>query len=156
VAPPANPRNDPPEDPLAFRLLTEIGIIEQLARNRLERCLPDGLKISQFVVLNHLVRLGGEWSPARLANAFQLTKGAMTNTLQRLEKRGLVQVAADPRDGRGKLVSITGAGREMRARCVESIGPLFDDLSSELSTRDLASALPTLERVRKYLDRHRS
>jgi len=156
VASPANPRNDPPEDPPAFRLLTEVGIIEQLARNRLERCLPDGLKTSQFVVLNHLTRLGGEWSPARLANAFQLTKGAMTNTLQRLEKRGLVQVAADPRDGRGKLVSITGAGREMRARCVESIGPLFDHLSSELSTRDLASALPTLERVRKYLDRHRS
>ena len=49
----------PTEDPLAFRLFTEIGIIEQLARNRLERGLPDGLKVSQFGVLNHLVRLGG-------------------------------------------------------------------------------------------------
>ena len=67
---------EPAEDPPAFRLFTEIGIIEQLARNRLERGLPDGLKVSQFVVLNHLVRLGGEWSPARLANAFQVTKGA--------------------------------------------------------------------------------
>ena len=156
MASPANPRNDPPEDPPAFRLLTEVGIIEQLARNRLERCLPDGLKTSQFVVLNHLTRLGGEWSPARLANAFQLTKGAMKNTLQRLEKRGLVQVAADPRDGRGKLVSITGAGREMRARCVESIGPLFDSLSGELPARDFAAALRTLEKVRQYLDRHRT
>nr|MBC8240058.1 MarR family transcriptional regulator [Alphaproteobacteria bacterium] len=87
---------EPTEDPLAFRFFTEIGIIEQLARNRLERVLPDGLKVSQFIVLNHLVRLGGEWNPARLAAAFQVTKGAMTNNLQRLEQRRLVQVLANP------------------------------------------------------------
>ena len=144
------------EDPLAFRLFTKIGIIEQLARNRLQRSLPDGLKMSQFVVLHHLVRLGGEWSPARLANALQVTKGAMTNTVQRLENRGLVQVSADPRDGRGKLVGITDAGRKMRVRCVESIGPLVADLSREVSDMDIASALPFLEKVRKHLDTHRS
>ena len=147
---------EPTEDRLAFRLFTEIGIIEHLARNRLEHGLPDGLKVSQFGVLNHLVRLGGEWSPARLASAFQVTKGAMTNTLRRLEKRGLVRVLADPRDGRGKLVGITEAGRKMRVRCVESIGPLLADLSRELSDKGFASALPVLEKIRKYLESHRS
>ncbi len=146
----------PSEDPLAFRLFTEIGIIEQLARNRLERSLPDVIKVSQFGVLNHFARLGGEWSPVRLARAFQVTKGAMTNTLQRLEKRGLVRVLANPRDGRGKLVGITEAGREMRLRCVESVSPLLADLSRELSDKEFASALPVLEKVRKYLDSHRS
>jgi len=145
-----------PEDPPVFRLFTEIGIIEQLARNQLERQLPGGLKVSQFAVLNHLVRLGGEWSPLRLANAFQLTKGAMTNTLQRLEKRGLIRVAADPRDGRAKLVTITEAGREMRSSCVASIGPVFEALSSEISADDLESALPILQRVRQHLDARRS
>jgi DNA-binding MarR family transcriptional regulator len=145
----------PREDPLAFRLFTEIGIIEQLARSRLERNLPDGLKVSQFGVLNHLVRLGGEWSPVRLAKAFQVTKGAMTNTLQRLEKRRLVQVSPDPHDRRAKRVTITKAGREMRLRCVQSVGPLLVDLASEVSDNDLASALPVLEKVRKYLDTHR-
>jgi DNA-binding MarR family transcriptional regulator len=147
---------EPSEDPLAFRLFTEIGIIEQLARNRLERGLPDGLKVSQFIVLNHLVRLGGEWSPARLASAFQVTKGAMTNTLQRLEMRGLVRVVADPRDGRAKLVTITDAGRDMRADCVASVGPFLSDLSRMLLDKDLAKVLPVLEKVRKYLDAHRS
>jgi len=147
---------DSVEDPFAFRFFTEIGIIDQLARNQLERGLPNGLKVSQFVVLNHLVRLGGEWSPARLANALQVTRGAMTNTLQRLEKRGLVRVLDDPRDGRGKLVSITKAGRDMRVRCVKSVSPLLADLSRELSDKDFASALPVLEKVRKYLDSHRS
>ena len=143
-------------DPAIFRLLTEAAIIEQLARTQLERNLPDGLRMSQFGVLHHLVRLGGDWSPIRLANAFQLTKGAMTNTLQRLESRGLVKVAADPEDGRGKLVSITDKGRAMRTRCVESVGPLIADLSAELSEKELVKALPVLEKVRRYLDTHRS
>jgi DNA-binding MarR family transcriptional regulator len=144
------------KDPLAFRLFMEIGIIEQLARNRLERALPDGLKVSQFGLLSHLARLGGEWSPARLAAAFQVTKGAMTNNLQRLEKRGLVQVLADPNDGRGKLVTITEAGREMRMRCVASVGPFLEDFSGELPEQDLAATLPVLEKIRMYLDTHRS
>ena len=147
---------DPTDDTSIFRLFTEIGIIEQLASIQLERSLPDGLKISQFSVLNHLVRLGDEWSPARLARAFQVTKGAMTNTVQRLEKRGLVIVTADPEDGRGKLVSITEAGHDMRLRCVESIGPLLADLLTEVSDEDISAALPVLEKVRKYLDSHRS
>jgi len=146
----------PDEDSAIFRLLTEAGIIEQLARIQLERNLPDGLRMSQFGVLHHLVRLGGDWSPIRLANAFQVTKGAMTNTLQRLEKRGLVKVAADPEDGRGKLVSITKKGRAMRARCVKCVGPLIADLSAELSEKELAMALPVLGKVRRYLDTHRS
>ncbi|MDP7548354.1 MAG: MarR family transcriptional regulator [Alphaproteobacteria bacterium] len=144
------------DDPPVFRLFNEIGIIEQLARNRLESVLPDDLKVSQFIVLNHLLRLGGEWSPARLAAAFQVTKGAMTNTLQRLEKRGLVRVLANPQDRRGKLVSITEAGREMRLRCVASVGPFLDDLAKQLSDQDVAYVLPVLEKVRMYLDTHRS
>jgi len=142
----------PTKDPPLFRLFTEIGIIEQLARNRLERCLPDGLKVSQFSVLNHLVQLEGEWSPRRLASAFQVTKGAMTNTLQRLEKRGLVDVVPDPRDGRGKLVTITDAGRNMRARCVASVAPLMAELSQVISTKELSSTLPALAKIRQHLD----
>lgn len=144
-----------PKDPTAFQVFTEIGIIEQLARNWLERNLPDNLKMSQFIVLNHLVRLGGEWSPARLASALQVTRGAMTNTLQRLEKRELIRIADDPVDGRAKLVSITDAGRYMRNQCVESTKPFFADLSRQLADKDFAKALPFLKQLRQYLDAHR-
>ena len=146
----------PPADPLAFQLFNEIGIIEQLTRNRLERALPDGLKMSQFTVLNHLVRLGGEWSPARLASSFQVTKGAMTNTLQRLEARGLILVADNPDDGRAKLVTITESGRSMRARCVESVTPLIAELSLEFSEKEFTTTLPVLRKLRQYLDAHRT
>ena len=144
------------DDPSAFQVLTEIGIIEQLARNQLERVLPDGLKVSQFSVLNHLVRLGGQWAPARLASAFQVTKGAMTNTLQRLETRGLVQIVADPDDGRAKLVTITDAGRDMRVRCLECVGPMIGELSRQFPDKEFEMILPVLEKLRKYLDLKRS
>lgn len=143
------------DNQLAFQFFTEIGIIEQLARNRLERALPDGLTASQFGVLNHLVRAGDEWSPARLAAAFQVTKGAMTNTLQRLETRGLIKVSANPQDGRGKLVGVTPAGQRMCARCIENVSPSFADLSGDFATQDFAAVLPMLEKMRKYLDTHR-
>ena len=144
------------QDPLLFQFFVEVGIIEQLSRARLESVLPDGLKISQFNILNHLLRLGGDWSPARLASAFQVTKGAITNSLQRLESRGLVKVVADPRDGRGKLVSLTSAGCEMRELCIRSIEPLLVDLEKEFGKQRFANALPFLEEVRKYLDEHRA
>ncbi|MEG3619431.1 MarR family transcriptional regulator [Magnetovibrio sp. PR-2] len=144
-----------PQDPDIFRLLTEVGIIEQLARNQLERNLPDDLRMSQFAVLNHLVRLGGEWSPLRLATAFQLTKGAMTNTVQKLEARGFVKVGQDPNDGRGKLVSITEEGHAMRSLCVQRLAPLIAELSSVVPQSELKSTLPTLEKIRKHLDTNR-
>ncbi len=142
-------------DPLLFRFFNEVGIIDQLARARLEQALPDGLKMSQFVVLNHLVRLGGAWSPARLANAFQVTKGAITNSLQRLEARGLVKVVPDPRDGRGKLVSLTPAGRKTRGQCVAAIQPLLVEMQRTFGEKRFEEALPLLEEVRKYLDANR-
>ena len=143
------------QDPPMFRFFTEIGIIEQLARAKLERALPGDIKISQFFVLNHLVRLPGSWSPARLASAFQVTKAAMTNTLQRLESLGLIKIIRDPGDGRGKLVSLSDAGRDMREKCIGNISPLFTEMEKELSEQKFQIAMPFLEEVRNYLDEHR-
>ncbi len=147
--------NKKDRDPEIFQFFNEIGIIEQLARARLESALPDGLKISQFTLLNHFVRLQGEWSPARLAAAFQVTKAAMTNTLQRLESRGLVTIKADPNDGRAKLVSLSPAGRKVREQCLRDLLPLFEDMQSQFGDQDFSSALPFLGKVRKFLDEHR-
>lgn len=144
------------QDPLLFRFFNEVGIIDQLARAKLESVLPDGLKMSQFIVLNHLVRLGGDWSPARLANAFQVTKGAITNTLQRLESRGLVAVASDPHDGRAKLVRLTATGRRTRKKCVRAVKPVLVGMEAHFDEQRIAGVLPLLEKVRKHLDEHRS
>ena len=95
-------------------MFTEIKIIEQLANQRIQRALPDGLQVSHFAVLNHFSHLGGEKTPAQLAKVFQVTKGAMTNTVARLEAMGCVEVRPDGADGRKKLVSLTAEGRRVR------------------------------------------
>ncbi len=142
-------------DPLLFTFFNEVGIIEQLARNSIERVLPDGLKLSQFSVLNHFARLGLTQNPVELARAFQVTKGAMTNTVQRLEERGLVDVSPDPNDGRGKLVRITDEGRRVRESCLAAAGPLLAELEKEFGKEDFSAALPFLQKLRAYLDQAR-
>ena len=140
-------------DPVAFRFFNEVGIIEHLSRTAFERALPEGMSAASFAVLNHFVRLNkaGE-SPVRLARAFQVTKGAMTNTLQRLEALGCVTLEPDPADGRGKIVRITAEGRRMRESCVAVVAPLYAALHEEIAPSELETVLPILTRVRQILD----
>jgi DNA-binding MarR family transcriptional regulator len=142
----------PETDPIAFRVLNEIGIIAQLSSAAAERALPEGLSLAGFGVLNHLTRLGGEPGPARLANAFQVTKGAMTNTLQRLESKGWIALRPDPEDGRAKRVAITEQGRAMRFAAVTALRPLMAQVEQALPGEDFAALLEPLARLRAFLD----
>ncbi len=144
-----------PPDPPLFAFLNEVSIIEHLARNRLERVLPDGLRASHFVVLNHLVRLGDGRSPARIARAVQVERPAMTNTIQKLEARGLVRTGPHPRDGRGRLVFLTEAGRAAREACVVAATVAIAPVATGLDEAELLAALPLLRRLRAALDRAR-
>lgn len=139
------------DDPITFTVLTEIRAIEQLVNGRLQRALPAGLELSQFAVLNHFTHSGGEKSPAQLARAFQLTKGAMTNTIKRLEARGLVRVRDDEADGRKKLVSVTEAGRAVRDEALEALAPVFAEIAEGLGKEKLRSMLPHLRDLRVFL-----
>lgn len=144
-----------PDDPPLFAFFNEIGIIEQLARNRFEQVMPHGMTLPQFTVLNHFVRLGGEYSPLALARAFQVSKGTMTNTLQRLEGKGLIAIRPDPEDGRAKIVAITEAGRAARADAIAALAPALREMAQDFTTEEIAAALPLLSRMRAWLDRDR-
>jgi len=136
-----------------FAFFNEIGIIEQLSRNAFERVLPDGLSLAGFGVLNHFVRLSKDAdSPAKLAQAFQVTKGAMTNTLQRLEALGCVAIAPSSEDGRVKLVRLTERGRALREACIARLEPLLAALFRDIDPAELAAVTPTLAKVRALLD----
>lgn len=139
-----------------FAALNEIAIIGQLSGNAFLKVMPDGLQLAQFGVLNHMVRLGDGWTPVRLANAFQVTKGAMTNTLQRLEARALVRIEPDPQDGRSKRVFITDAGRAMHQRCLGVLGPELAALEAALGGELFNRLLPDLQALRAHLDAARS
>jgi DNA-binding MarR family transcriptional regulator len=139
----------------AFRFLTEIGIIAQLVGTAFEKAMPAGMTMPQFVVLHHLARLGGAWTPIRLANAVQVTKGAMTNTLGHLSGKGFIAIRPDDKDGRSKLVTLTDAGLAARNKAIGALAPELQALVEGVSPELIAKAIPLLERVRTFLDKRR-
>jgi len=115
----AHPIKDRPD----VELFHEVSLIDQLAKSRLERALPQGLSYSQFGILNHLTRQGEPMSPAQLAAALNLTKGAVTNLLQKLEAQGLIAITTDPDDGRRKWVSLSDDGGAVHQQCLKLLRP---------------------------------
>jgi len=142
----------PRNDPLAIALLSEIAMADQLARARLGKVLPKGMEVSHFSVLNHLAHLGDERTPAQLARLFHVTKGAMTNTLGKLEAAGYVHVRPDWDDARRKLVSISPAGQAARDEAVRAIAPVFDRLVEALGSDRIRAVLPVLRDLRGELE----
>jgi len=84
-----------------------------LDRARRQAFTEHGVESWEFDVLAALRRAGHpyELSPGRLLRETLVTSGTMTNRVDRLEARGLVERLPDPRDRRGVLVRLTAAGR---------------------------------------------
>ncbi len=138
--------------PLAIALFSELLTADQLVRNRLSRVLPKGMEISHFSVLNHLARAGGERSPAQLAKSFHVTRGAMTNTLGKLEWAGYVHIRPDWDDARRKMVAISPAGRQARDAALSAISPMITEMAEELGEEKLRAILPILRELRLKLE----
>jgi DNA-binding MarR family transcriptional regulator len=95
------------------------GIVDRIngLRRRLTRMLDEtladfDLNVGEWKVLAHLQLDGAPHrkSVGQLAKWGDLSSGAMTNRLDRLEEAGLVRRVPDPDDRRGVLVELTDAG----------------------------------------------
>lgn len=137
---------------IAVALFGELFMADQLARSRLSKVLPKGMELSHFGVLNHLARLGEERTPAQLARSFHVTRGAMTNTLARLEWAGHVHIRPDWDDARRKFVAISPSGRAARDAAVQAIAPIIAELVNDLGAERVRSVLPVLRELRTRLE----
>jgi DNA-binding MarR family transcriptional regulator len=138
-------------DALAVSLFSEILAVDQLARSSVARILPKGMELSHFSVLNHLAHTGQERTPAQLARVFHLTRGAMTNTLGKLEWAGWVHIRPDWDDARRKLVSISPTGLAARDEAVTAMIPMIADVVDKIGTERVRATLPVLREMRKRL-----
>lgn len=138
-------------DPLAVALFSEVFMADQLARNQISRALPKGMEISHFSVLNHLAHVNDERSPAQLADAFHVTRGAMTNTLSKLEWAGHVHIRPDWDDARRKFVSISPAGRSARDAALAAITPVVGEVVRAVGADKIRAVLPILRELRLRL-----
>jgi DNA-binding MarR family transcriptional regulator len=84
-----------------------------LDRARRASFTDHGVESWEFDVLAALRRAGApyELSPGRLIKETLVTSGTMTNRVDRLVARGLVERLPDPHDRRGVLVRLTDEGR---------------------------------------------
>jgi len=133
-------------------LLSEIATIEQLARNKLDNALPKDLNISSFSVLNHFSGSRAEKTPLQLARSFHVTKGAMTNTLNKLEKQGYIHVRPDWNDARKKCVSISQSGIDARNNAMKSIKPILDEIIQKTNHMTKKSLLGDLRNFREAIE----
>jgi DNA-binding MarR family transcriptional regulator len=138
-------------DPLAAALFSEVFMADQLARNRISRALPKGMQLSHFAVLNHLAHVADERSPAQLATAFHVTRGAMTNTLAKLEWAGHVHIRPDWDDARRKFVAISPAGRAAREAALAAITPIVGEVVRAVGAEKVRAVLPVLREIRRRL-----
>lgn len=137
---------------LAASLFAELMNSEQLARSMVTRALPRGMQLSHFSVLNLLAHLNGERTPAELAKAFHVTRGAMTNTLARLEWAGYIHIRPDWDDARRKFVSISPPGRAARDAAVAALLPRLAEVVRDLGPDEVRAVLPVFRRLRERLE----
>jgi DNA-binding MarR family transcriptional regulator len=138
-------------DNLASLFFSEISMVDQLMRYKINRALPKGMELSQFMLLNYLATISEERRPSQLAKLFQLTRGAMTNTLSKLEGAGYVHMRPDWDDARRKCVVISASGRKAREDGLKKINPVIEEMVDVVGIEKVREVLPIIRELRNAL-----
>jgi DNA-binding MarR family transcriptional regulator len=107
-------RETPGLDVAPLRVFSRVSRLSRhLDLMRRDAFAAQGLDVWEFDVLAALRRSGApcELSPGTLIHETLSTSGTMTNRIDRLAARGLVERRPDPNDRRGVRVRLTEAGR---------------------------------------------
>ena len=110
----------------AMAAATAITRAHQILLHRIDATLaPLGLTFSRFeaLALLHFSRRGS-MPLGKVGERLQVHPASVTNTVDRLERDGLVERRPHPQDGRTRLASITDAGREVVVRAAEALAAI--------------------------------
>ncbi|HEX3004511.1 MAG TPA: MarR family transcriptional regulator [Angustibacter sp.] len=135
-------RERPDLDVAPLEVLSRVSrLARHLDRARSAAFTEHDLESWEFDVLSALRRAGApyELSPGQLVTQTLVTSGTMTNRVDRLTARGLVQRLPDPHDRRGVIVRLTEAGRR---RVDDAFAGLLD------RERELLASLTASDRTR--------
>ncbi|MCI4013051.1 MarR family transcriptional regulator [Brevibacterium sp. ZH18] len=129
--------------------------VHQLFLAKVDAALkPFSLTFSRYEVLTLLsFTKSGTLPMSKISARLQVHATSTTNSVDRLEKAGLVQRRSHPDDRRTTLVELTDAGRDLSARATTALNEeVFT--SPALAGTDLSNLLPHLESLRSELEDH--
>jgi len=136
--------------------LTVEGVVDRILGigRRLQKLLDEtlsahGLSHGEWKVLSSLRWAGKPYrrSAGELARIADLSSGAMTNRLDRLEEAGLVRRIPDPTDRRGVLVELTDKGGKLWAEAIGTQAEKEALLAAALKKTELEQLNDLLRRV---------
>jgi DNA-binding MarR family transcriptional regulator len=129
-------------------------LARHLDRARRQAFEAHHLESWEFDVLAALRRAGPPYrlSPGRLLKETLVTSGTMTNRVDRLAARGLVERLPDPDDRRGVLVQLTDAGRDAVDAAMADLLAHERELLGSISERDQARIASVLRELVRPFD----
>jgi MarR family transcriptional regulator, 2-MHQ and catechol-resistance regulon repressor len=105
-----------------------------------------GLGTSDFAVLEVLLHKGPQ--PVNIVGKkVLLTSGSITAAVDRLESRKLLRRTADPKDGRGRIVQLTNAGRRLIERAFQKHAMDMEETMAVLRSRERVELVRLLKKV---------
>jgi len=129
-------------------------LAQQLERARKAAFATAGLESWEFDVLAPLRRAGPPYqlSPKALLAMTLVSSGTMSNRIDRLVDRSLVERRIDPSDGRGVLVAMTDEGRARVDAAIERLLVAETDLLEGLSRGDQERVAALLRKLSHSFD----
>jgi len=145
-------RERPDIDPTSMAICGDVWRTGEVLRQGVLKNLANyKLDFPQFDVIMTLRRQGkGETlSPSTLAKEMMLSTSAMTNRLDRLEKRGLIKRIIDPNDRRGLKIALSDDGFNLAEDLVVSHVETEDQMLSGLTFDECSELRKLLSKIGK-------
>src|SRR2546428_2420326 len=130
---------------------THLWLVMLKAHRTLQRLAPRSIEssevgLSDCAVLEMLLHKGPQ-PVNEIGRRIELTSGAITTAVDRLESRGLVTREAHPSDRRARIVRLTAAGKEKAAKSFAVHKAAMDLCASGLSKTQRAKLIGLLKKL---------
>jgi DNA-binding MarR family transcriptional regulator len=89
--------------------------------------------------------------PTELAESLQITKQSVNDLLRDMEARGYLTLAADPTDGRARIIRLTAAGHELERATHEAAKAASEAFEQILGSRRYAALYAALDEVVEHI-----
>lgn len=135
---------------ISYRLEDQVGFVLRLAGQRhasiFQTSAPNGLTPTQFSALVKLLQLG-ECSQNELGRQTAMDVATIKGVIDRLRRKGFVEVRPDPNDKRRSLLKPTGAAEQAREALYKAGKRITEDTLQPLASAEREMLLQLLSKI---------